>query len=105
MRALSRALRRGQKGLERVDLESCALSVSQCDKMLTKCIEGEMRMTENSGPLPLARSIGIEESAERSVPPQAVQQAGSFRRRKNRRPGQRSPRRDAVGNVGCVHAS
>ena len=63
MRALSRALRRGQKGLERVDLESCALSVSQCDKMLTKCIEGEMRMTENSGhPLPLARSIGIEES-------------------------------------------
>ena len=106
VRALSRALRRGQKGLERVDLESCALSVSQCDKLLTECIEGEMRMTENSGSRRRLRArLGLKSPAERSVPPQAVQQAGSFRRRKHRRPGQRLPRRDAVGNVGCVHTS
>ena len=78
VRALSRALRRGQKGLERVDLESCALSVSQCDKMLTECIEGEMRMTENSGSRCRLRArLGLKSPAERSVPPQAVQQAGS----------------------------
>jgi hypothetical protein len=106
VRALSRALRRGQKGLERVDLETCALSVSQCDKMLTECIEGEMRMTENSeSRCRLRARLGLKPPVERSVPPQVVPQAGASRRWRNRRPGQRSPTRDVVGNVGFGHAS
>jgi energy-coupling factor transporter ATP-binding protein EcfA2 len=105
-RALSRALRRGQKGLERVDLETCALSVSQCDKMLTECIEGEMRMTENSeSRCRLRVRLGLKTPVERSTLPHLVQQAGASRRWRNRRPGQRLPKRDVVGNVGFGHAS
>ena len=63
VRALSRALRRGQKALEREDLETCALSVSQCDKMLTECIEGgNANDRKQRGPLSLACSTGIEGS-------------------------------------------
>lgn len=106
VRALSRALRRGQKALERVDLETCALSVSQCDKMLTECIEGEMRMTENSeSRCRLRARLGLKGLEERSASPPAVPQVGASRRRKNWRPGQRLPKRDLVGNVGFGHAS
>jgi len=102
LRALSHALRRGQKGLERVDLEACALSISQCDKMLTECIEGEMRMTENDeSRCRLRARLGLKGPVERSTLPQA----GTSRRSRPRRPGQRLPRRDAVGNVGFSHAS
>lgn len=102
LRALSRALRRGQKGLERVDLEACALSISQCDKMLTECIEGEMRMTENDDSRCRLRArLALKGPVERSTLPQA----GASRRSRPRRPGQRLPRRDAVGNVGFSHAS
>jgi hypothetical protein len=105
-RALSRALSRGQKGLERVDLETCALSVSQCDKMLTECIEGEMRMTENSeGRCRLRARLGLKGLEERSASPPAVRQVGATRRQKNWRPGQRLPKRDLVGNGGFVRAS
>jgi hypothetical protein len=105
-RALSRALRRGQKGLERVDLETSALSVPQCDKMLTECIEGEMRMTENSeSRCRLRARLGLKTPVERSVLPHVVQQAGASRRWRNRRPGQRLPKRDVVGSVRFSHAS
>ena len=106
VRALSRALRRGQKGLQRVDLETCALSVSQCDKMLTECIEGEMRMTENTESRSRLRArLGLKTPVERSAPPHVVPQADASRKWRHRRPGQRLPRRDVVGNVGFGHAS
>lgn len=105
-RALSRAFRRGQERLERVVLETCALSVSQCDKMLTECIEGEMRMTESGDSrCGLRARLGLKSQGERSAPPQVVREAGASRKQKNRRPGQRLPKRDVVGNVGFVHTS
>ena len=105
-RALSRAFRRGQGRLERVDLETCALSVSQCDKMLTECIEGKMRMTESGDSrCGLRARLGLKSQGERSAPPQVVWEAGASRKQKNRRPGQRLSKRDVVGNVGFVHAS
>jgi len=105
-RAFSRAVRRGQERLERVDLETCALSVSQCDKMLTECIEGEMRMSESGeSRCRLRTRLRLKSQTERSVPPQVVREAGASRKRGNRRPGQRLPKRDVVGTVGFVHAS
>ena len=44
VRAVAQALSRGTKTLSRRDLESCAPSVSQCERMLSEAIEGELRL-------------------------------------------------------------
>jgi len=42
--ALASMFGRGANRLERKDLDVCALSVNQCDKLLSECIEGETRL-------------------------------------------------------------
>ena len=69
-----------------------------------------MRMTESDDSrFRLRARLGLKSHEERSVlpqnPPQVVPEAGSSRKRGNRRPGQRLPKRDPVGNLGLACAS
>lgn len=107
VRTLSSVLRRGQNKLERKDLDACALSVSQCEKMLSECIEGETRMTDGEDSrlrlrarLGLAGSIAPEMATHRD---RVMNQKRGRDSRKKRWPGRRQARRDAVG-MKTVHA-
>ena len=48
VRGLEHALKRGATSLSRGDLEPYALSVSQCERMLSEAIEGELRLRETA---------------------------------------------------------
>jgi energy-coupling factor transporter ATP-binding protein EcfA2 len=88
-RALASAARRKADSLNLKDLELHALSVAQCDKMLSESIEGERALLENTAERERLRArLGLE----RSEP------AGIVERRKSMpRPGQRAPVRDVIG--------
>lgn len=92
-RALVSASKRNAESLSRKDLESHALSVAQCDKMLSEAIEGESTLLESPAERDRLRTrlgLGRSENAD--------QEEGVIEPRQNqRRPGQRTPVRDAVG--------
>jgi len=105
--SLSVMLRRGAIQLERRDLEACALSVNQCDKVLSECIEGEMRLEESDeSRLRLRVRMGLQDAGtaktgrHRSSVDEMPKQ---HRRGVNRRPGQRRAKRDPVGIGAVVH--
>lgn len=108
VRTLSSVLRRGQNKLDRRDLEACALSVSQCEKMLSECIEGETRMNDGEDSrFRLRARLGLTGSATPGVEAHripALNQVGQRDSRKKHWPGRRQARRDAVGMVKTVHA-
>ena len=108
VQALSVALRRGASHLEWRDLEACALSVNQCDKILSECIEGEMRLEESDeSRLRLRVRMGIHAATTKT------QQSGSTSaevhlqrpQRANRRPGQRRAKRDPIGIGTAIHGA
>ena len=92
-RALVSASKRNAESLSRKDLESHALSVAQCDKMLSEAIEGESTLLESPEERDRLRArlgLGRLENAD--------QAEGVVAPRQNqRRPGQRTPVRDAIG--------
>ena len=92
-RALVSASKRNAESLSRKDLESHALSVAQCDKMLSEAIEGESTLLESTAERDRLRArlgLGRPENADRAE--------GVIAPRQNqRRPGRRTPVRDAVG--------
>lgn len=102
-KALRKALTAGGKSLTRKHLEKSALSVSQCDKMLADILEGETELEETlEARANLRTRMGLEasftkdegnrdRSSERS-------QKQSPAPRRPRRPGERNPKRDPVGN-------
>jgi len=90
-------------------LQSTALSVAQCDKMLAEALEGEGQMTEREGHILSLRSrLGLtsvvrnnQTSVKTPVPrerPQPVSSMGAIRESIHYRPGQRQPTCDRVGN-------
>ena len=104
MRALPAILREGRTTLCRKDLEPYALSVSQCDRMLSETLEGESRLEETKdGRLRLRLRLGLGDDTES---PKLIEHKSSdtipegqsvYHSRK--RPGQRRPTRDRIGTA------
>jgi len=101
MRALAGVLRKDANVLTLRDLESHALNVAQCDKMLAEVLEGETRLLESSGERARLRTrLGLTVSAARhddaSVHHGAREAEVLLPRRERRTPGLRRPMRDAI---------
>jgi energy-coupling factor transporter ATP-binding protein EcfA2 len=110
MRTLISVLRRDAGVLTHKDLQAHALSVAQCDKMLSEALEGERSLEESTiGRNRLRARLGLtsKEPTEvaSSVGHGAVASAISARRQNRRKPGQRTPVRDAVGSSGPLYAT
>jgi energy-coupling factor transporter ATP-binding protein EcfA2 len=105
-RALAATARQGGRKLTREALDGCALSVSQCDRMVAEILEGERQMTERREQVCSLRArLGLETrqsepSASAPVPP-TVTKARPAKRAP--RPGKRRPVRDRVGVESQVH--
>jgi energy-coupling factor transporter ATP-binding protein EcfA2 len=104
MRALPAVLREGRRTLRRRDLEPFALSVSQCDRMLSEMLEGESRLEETKDSrLRLRLRLGLGDDSEslklvEHKSSDAIPEGqGVYRSR--RRPGQRRPGRDRIGTA------
>ena len=97
VKALFAMVRRGGSQLQKRDLSCSALSVSQCEKLLSECIEGEKHLEESEDSrLRLRARLGLDGEAN----PRSMGQVGQ---KVNRRPGQRLPRRDPIGACVSVH--
>jgi hypothetical protein len=107
--ALSSTFGRSANRMDRKDLDSCALSVNQCDKLLSECIEGETRLEESDdGRLRLRVRLGLNgcgtSSAGQHRAPAHQAQVETSRKAK-RRPGQRRAKRDPIGRGIAVHGT
>lgn len=106
---LSAMVARGANRLERKDLDACALSVTQCDKLLSECIEGETRLEESDdGRLQLRVRLGLNGCGMATAGPsrpQAAQAAVDPSRKARRRPGQRRAKRDPIGRGIAIHGT
>lgn len=101
LKALKKALKDGGVPLTLKHLKQSALSVSQCENMLADATEGEAALEESMEARANLRSLmGLEakftkagdegrssDRAEKAVP------------RRRRRPGERNPKRDPIGNT------
>jgi hypothetical protein len=107
VKTLSVVLREGRNTMKLMDLESCALSVSQCEKMLSECIEGENRMSDgNDNRLRLRSRLGLpqhEGTSPKTISAGAVAATGGGTNHRNRWPGRRRATRDVIG-AKAVHA-
>ena len=102
-RALAKALRDGGKALSQKHLEKSALSVSQCEKMLAEAIEGEALLDDSREARAKLRALmGLEAKftmpVEISDIPIASSGVGKPTQRRKRKPGERNPKRDPIGN-------
>jgi hypothetical protein len=106
VRALTAVLRRNGCALTRKDLQDHALSVSQCEKMLSEALEGEARLVESAesrNRLRIRLGLSIEQSGDRQrKDPAAVALAPS---RQRKRPGHRRPTRDVIGQGERAYAT
>ena len=110
MRALPAVLRAGTTTFGRKDLEPYALSVSQCDRMLSETLEGELQLQETKeSRLRLRLRLGLSDDTESSasVTQESFNLISSSRgpRRPPRHPGQRRPVRDRIGTAQAVMGS
>lgn len=107
VQSLAVMLRRGAIHLERRDLEACALSVNQCEKVLSECIEGEMRLEESDeSRLRLRVRMGLHDAGMAKTGQHRFsvdEMPTQHRRGVNRRPGQRRAKRDPIGIGAVVH--
>lgn len=100
VQAVSVMMRRGRRHLERRDLEVTALPVSQCEKILSECIEGEMRLEESDERhLHLRVRMGLQTAGSQGPSNGAYSATTQIQSRRggNRRPGQRRATRDPIG--------
>ncbi|MGO9274114.1 MAG: hypothetical protein ACLQOO_28410 [Terriglobia bacterium] len=95
VRTLAPALKRGKTSLTRKDLELHAPSVSQCERMLSEAIEGELRLRETAEERGRLRTrLGLTVSNASDSCARKDDRSG---RRGRARPGERRPVRDSVG--------
>lgn len=96
-RALHSVLRRGGNTIARKDLEAQALSVQQCEKILSETAEGESRAAE---PAQARDALQVRLGLRSSAAPAACKVGTPASPvRNNRRPGIRRPQRDRIGAV------
>jgi hypothetical protein len=97
MRACVRSIKHSAVTLSHEDLEQTALSISQCEKILSESREGETCLSENADSrLRLQTLMGIESRSCGRESHEASALDTPFRSRKNARVGQRNPRRDPI---------
>jgi hypothetical protein len=97
VRASVRAIRHDAVALTREHLESTALSISQCEKILAESREGETRLSDSDDSKRRFRMLlGIEQRVASSA------QKSTAQSRKTVKVGQRSPRRDPIREEGLV---
>ena len=99
VRACVRSIRHGDTSLTRQHLETTALSISQCEKILAESRGGETRLndTEDSK-LRFRTLLGIESQTVAAAQAPPVPSAN----RKNVRLGQRNPHRDPIREKGTA---
>ena len=102
LRALVSASRRDATGLTVQDLQTHALSVAQCDKMLAEALAGENILSESAEARNRLRSrLGLSPNGsgqEHAAVDEATSSDPATARRINQpKPGQRRPIRDPVG--------
>ena len=101
MRAVTLAFRKGDHRLTRAHLETQALSIAQCEQVHAETLEGEFQLNENGQDVVRLRErLGLNNYAAAKASPS--QPSSTFRRR---RPGQRLPTRDAIGQTRSNAAS
>jgi hypothetical protein len=99
VRAATVAARKGGR-LTRANLEAQALSIAQCEQMHAETADGELKLNEsNQAVVQLRGRLGLSMSAAKSDPKQPHSTA------KFRRPGQRLPTRDIVGQMNANAAA
>jgi Cdc6-like AAA superfamily ATPase len=107
-RALAQALRENQDTVSSAHLEVTALSVAQCQQMLSEAKAGEMMVAEGQDSRSrLQQELGLRDGvlqsvAKRSSQPGSIQGVSS--RPKKRRVGERKPKRDQVGSRSLAYA-
>lgn len=106
IRSLSAALRRGESTLSHENLESHALSVAQLEKILSEITEGEVRLKDGDDTRSrLREKLGLAPPGNRCAATHEFKQANSLRPGATRRPGERRPVRDIVGQTETGHAA
>ena len=103
VRTLAPALKRGKTTLTRKDLELHAPSVSQCERMLSEAIEGELRLRETAeerGRLRTRLGLTVSNTSDCCAP-----KDDKSGRRGRVRPGERRPVRDSVGRSTLLHGN
>ena len=107
-RALAQALRGNQDTLTFAHLEVTALSVVQCQQMLSEAKAGEMMFAEgHDSRSRLQEELGLREGVFGSVPkrsPQPESAQGVSSRSKKTRVGERNAKRDRVGARSLAYA-
>ncbi len=107
-RSLSTALRRGESTLTHQDLESHALSVAQLEKILSEITEGELRLKDSDDARSrLREKLGLARHENSRAPAHETRPANSnsLRSRATRRPGERRPVRDMIGQAEAGYAA
>ncbi|MGH9587999.1 MAG: AAA family ATPase [Acidobacteriaceae bacterium] len=95
VRAATVASRMGSQRLTRAILQSQALSIAQCEQMYTETAHGELKLQESSQAVARLRGrLGLSTEATTKADLTHEPRPG-----KPRRPGQRLPMRDVVGQV------
>ena len=99
MRALVSGLRNRNATLTLPTLEKTALSVSQCEKILSEAREGEARLAEANDRCRLRHLLNLPPN----VSPPASESSTRGRKAQQGSPGRRRPQRDAIGKsqVSC----
>jgi len=109
VRALTGVFRRNATVLTIQDLQAHALSVSQCEKMLSEALEGEVSLLEGAQECNRLRTrLGLNplERPPEKLASSLVDAGVAVRSRKQRwRPGQRIPTRDVIGRVNANAAN
>jgi len=110
VRVLVSLSRRNADVLTRKDLAAHAPGVAQCDKMLSEAIEGEISLLESAEERRRLRTrlgLGPVESGREALNAGAVASPAEItvRRTQQRKPGQRRPVRDVIGNANFAHAN
>ena len=101
-RALAEALENGGRSLTQKHCARYALSISQCEKMLSDAKEGERRLNESDESHQRLRAgLGLlkseTDSAYSAEKGDSVEPKTSTPEKGRRRPGQRKPKRDPTG--------
>lgn len=105
MRALVSASRRNANSITHKDLEAHALSVAQCDKMLSEAVEGEISLVESTQDRNRLRTrLGLDPADNSRPDSVSISDGNEVPRRNARRPGERRPVRDVAG-LSSVYAN
>jgi hypothetical protein len=97
LRAVTVASRSGGHRLTKANLEAQALSIAQCEQMHAETAHGELQLSETSEAVVRLRArMGLSAAAIAKSDPKQPASSVNFRR-----PGQRLPTRDVVGQIGA----